>query len=68
MAHIPTAMLHFFLVLNFNLPNSKFLVQPQAISFSLFQWADKTVKRVTNSLAVTRKSGMVRCFPRAPEF
>ena len=48
-------MLHLFLVPHFSLPNSKFLVRPQAVSFSISQWADKTIKRVTNSLAVALK-------------
>ena len=67
-SHIPTSMLHLFLVPHFHLSNSKSLVQSQAISFSISQWPDRTIQRVTNNLAVNRKSGMVRCSPHAPEF
>ena len=35
---------------------------------SFIHWVGRAMGRVTNSLAVTHKSWMVRCSPRAPEF
>ena len=71
-SHFPEATLHIFYP---QFQSSKFqiltLTPGNGLDLhlaSFIHWVGRAMGRVTNSLAVTRKSWMARCSPRAPEF